>query len=306
MNGFIVINKPAGITSATAVAKIKKRLPKKTKIGHTGTLDPNVTGVLPLAIGKATKAIAYMDDEVKVYRCTMRFGMSTDTQDIWGKIAVQTKVVPFEQTTIERLLAHFTGDIMQVPPMYSARKVDGKRLYDLARAGIEVARHPTKTTIFGFSDVDYQHPELSYTVRCARGTYVRTLCVDMADSLGTIACMSALKRLATGPFTLDQSIGLDRLENMTNEQLDNALLPINIMFDQLPIIAVDYVHAIHLVNGVKVNLARFTSLNQPYDQHYSIHCQNNFIGVAKGAGQSIRLDKIFVTEQQLKQIISRR
>ncbi len=297
MHGFIVIDKPAGMTSATVVAKVKKMLPKGTKIGHAGTLDPNVTGVLPLAIGKATKSIAYMNNEQKTYQCTMQFGLKTDTADIWGDVIEQRSTAPFNIADIMSALKTLSGRIEQTPPMYSAVKHKGRRLYDLARSGITVERQAKSIEIFSYDDIGYQHPFLHFTVTCSRGTYVRTLCEDIADQLDSVACMTALRRTCSGPFELDQARALAQL---TENNIDDAVLPIDIMFADTVRISIDYKHAVHLLNGVKVDLRRFCKQASKNRDLYSVYYKSLFIGVAKTNKTSIRLDKLLIDKETLE------
>ncbi len=299
MHGFIVIDKPTGMTSASIVNKVKKLLPKGTKIGHTGTLDPNVTGVLALAIGRATKSIAYLNNERKCYRCSMQFGLKTDTADIWGEVIKKQDVNAFDLTQINDVLNTLSGKIKQVPPMYSAAKHQGKRLYQLARSGQIVERQAKLIEIFNYRDIVYQHPFLHFTVICSRGTYVRTLCEDIANELGTLACMTALCRTLSGPFRQCQALSLTQL---TTADISDKLLPIEIMFDNLIEILVDYKHAVHLLNGVKVDLKRF--IEQPLDSTsklYTVYYKTFFIGVAETIGKQIRLKTLFTDNASLEE-----
>ncbi len=298
MHGFIVVDKPAGLTSAAVVSKVKKLLPKGTKIGHTGTLDPNVTGVLALALGKATKSIRFMDAEKKCYRCSMQFGIKTTTADIWGAVERQHAVTAFELADIMSALTALSGKIEQVPPMFSAAKHQGKRLYQLARSGQTVERKAKTIEVFGYDDIVYQHPYLHYTVTCSRGTYVRTLCEDIAAKLGSIACMTALQRTVSGPFNINQA---QPLAQLTATNIADYILPIEIMFNKLTNISIDYKHAVHLLNGVKVNLKRF--INQPLTDAtacYGVYYKNLFIGVARGTTDQILLDKLFTDKTTLE------
>ncbi len=292
MHGFIVIDKPAALTSAAVVGRLKKLLPKKIKIGHTGTLDPNVTGVLPVALGKATKSIAFMGEERKVYRCTLRFGIRTDSADIWGTELEKKQVSPFTTNEINVALAALTGKLAQTPPMYSAAKHNGKRLYELARSGQVVERRAKSIEIFSYGDVVYNHPELSFTVYCSRGTYVRTLCEDIAGKLNSIATMTALRRLASGPFKESDSIAL---ENLTRENIGTHLLPIDFMFGDCAVINVDFDHAKHLLNGVKVDLRRFTNaVNPSRAARYAVYYNTLFVGVAENRQSTIKFIKAFI------------
>ncbi len=298
MHGFIVVDKPAGVTSAAVVAKVKKLLPKDTKIGHTGTLDPNVTGVLALAIGRATKGIAYLSTEKKVYRCSMQFGIKTDSADIWGNLLERQTVKTFEYDQINRVLKSLSGKIEQVPPMYSAVKHDGKRLYQLAREGKTVARRAKTIEVFSYDDVDYQSPFLHFTVSCSRGTYVRTLCEDIASALDSVACMTALQRTVSGPFVLNQA---KQLAQLTVTNLAELLLPIDILFTDATKIRVDYKHAHHLLNGVKVNLKRFikTPVHNA-DTLFAVYYHTHFIGIAKYADKQILLERLFTDKTTLE------
>ncbi len=292
MHGFIVVDKPAAMTSAAVVARVKKILPPKTKIGHTGTLDPNVTGVLPIALGKATKTIAFMQDERKCYRCTMRFGLRTDSADIWGNELESLSVEPFAMEQIDDALCAMTGKLMQVPPMYSAAKLNGKRLYQLARSGQVVERRAKPIEIFSYGDVEYNHPELSFTVACSRGTYVRTLCEDIAAALDCIATMTSLCRLASGPFKLADGVALEQL---SADNVADRLLPVEFLFGDYPPINVDFRHAKHLLNGVKVDLRRFTNQSQSVDgQRFAVYYKQLFIGLAENRQTTIKFMKAFI------------
>ena len=183
MNGFLIIDKPAGITSHDVVA-IVRRILKQKKVGHTGTLDPFATGVLPVALGEATKIIPYLDESVKEYRAIMRLGISTDSQDLTGKIVQQKDEGSITEARVLEAFAAVTGSISQVPPMFSAVKQGGVPLYKLARLGEEVERAPRQIIIHTLSMNHFQLPFVTFTVRCSRGTYVRTLANDLGDIIG--------------------------------------------------------------------------------------------------------------------------
>ncbi len=300
MHGFIVIDKAAGITSAGVVAQVKKMLPKGTKIGHCGTLDPNVTGVLALAIGKATKAIPYLSDEIKRYQCSMRFGIKTTTADIWGEVLERREAqTAFSIAAINNALRDLTGKIEQLPPMFSAAKIEGRRLYQLARAGQTIARKAKQIEVFGYSDIRYDYPDLHFTVSCSRGSYVRTLCEQIAAQLNSVATMTALRRLQSGPFQLSDAHDVTLL----NSTLIKAkLLPITILFKQLRSIYVDYKHALHLTHGVKVNLARFINKTESFkgDERFAVYYKTIFIGVASRRAAEIRIEKLFLDSDSLQ------
>ncbi|MDD2336823.1 MAG: tRNA pseudouridine(55) synthase TruB [Geobacteraceae bacterium] len=211
MHGFLVIDKPAGITSHDVVAKVRRVLSQK-KVGHTGTLDPFATGVLPVALGDATKVISHLDESVKEYRAIMRLGITTDTQDCTGKVLEQKDFEKITETQVLEAFANFTGIISQLPPMFSAVKQGGVPLYKLARLGEEVERTPRQICIHTLSMNHYQLPFITFTVCCSRGTYVRTLAKDLGDTLGCGAHLVELRRLKSGLFTEDLSIPLQLLE----------------------------------------------------------------------------------------------
>jgi tRNA pseudouridine55 synthase len=216
MHGFLVIDKPAGITSHDVVANVRRVL-KQKKVGHTGTLDPFATGVLPIALGDATKVIPYLDESVKEYQAIMRLGITTDTQDCTGKILQQKDFDSITDTLVLEAFADFTGSLSQLPPMFSAVKKGGVPLYKLARRGEEVERTPRQICIHTLSLNHYQLPFITFTVRCSRGTYVRTLAKDLGDALRCGAHLVELRRLRSGLFTEDMSIPLHLLPQRSLE-----------------------------------------------------------------------------------------
>lgn len=229
--GILALNKPAGMTSHDCVAKIR-RIYSTKKVGHTGTLDPEVTGVLPICIGRATKIAEYMSDYGKEYIGEVTLGFSTETEDAHGaKVSEKpvTEDIPFQ--VIEDILKSMTGEIEQIPPMYSAVKVNGKKLYEYARQGISVERPKRKVTIYELellnSDktLTKELPVFSFRVKCSKGTYVRTLAVEIGERLGLPAHMSNLKRTASGPFTIDECVTFEQLES-GDIPLDEYLVPL--------------------------------------------------------------------------------
>ena len=219
MNGIIVIDKPQAYTSHDIVAIVKKKLGEK--VGHTGTLDPNATGVLPLLIGKGTKLSGYLIDHDKTYEVELKFGEKTDTADGEGKI-LETREVPASVwKQVSGVLASFQGRQKQMPPMYSAIKVKGKKLYEYARSGKEVAIPEREIEIFAIH-LEKQNTEkqaITFMVHCSKGTYIRSLCEDIAEKLGTVGYMKNLRRKTVGKFTLEDAITLDTFEKMTVEDI---------------------------------------------------------------------------------------
>ncbi|MDA8429272.1 MAG: tRNA pseudouridine(55) synthase TruB [Geobacteraceae bacterium] len=211
INGFIVIDKPAGITSHDVVSRVRRILGTR-KVGHTGTLDPFATGVLPVAVNDATKAIPFLDEGVKCYEAVMQLGVATDTLDMTGMIVCEADWQSVTQERIESLFKRFTGHLTQIPPMYSAIKCDGQPLYKLARKGQVVARKTRDITVYSLELLSFVPPFSEFRVVCSRGTYVRTLADDIGTVLGCGAALKELRRTASGPFRISTSSTLDTLE----------------------------------------------------------------------------------------------
>ena len=219
MNGILLVDKPSGWTSNDVVCKMKGVLHER-RTGHSGTLDPMATGLLPLFIGKATKAVEFAENDIKKYIAGISFGIVTDTQDISGNIISEQKCIVTEQEFLSAAEA-FTGELEQIPPMYSALKQNGNRLYDLARQGIEVARKPRIINIGSIELISAIDNGFIFSVVCSAGTYIRTLCHDIGHYLGCGACLSSLRRIRCGGFSIDNAYKLDRIIEMaeTKEEL---------------------------------------------------------------------------------------
>lgn len=211
MDGVIVIRKEKGFTSHDVVAKLRGILHMK-KIGHTGTLDPDAEGVLPVALGKATRLVDMITDKEKTYEAVMRLGVVTDTQDMSGTVLSQTTELSVTEEELCTVVSSFVGDYMQVPPMYSALKVNGKKLYELAREGKTVERKPRPVHFYEIEILDISFPLVRFRVTCSKGTYIRTLCHDIGEKLGCGAAMESLLRTKVGRFTLDDAITLAQTE----------------------------------------------------------------------------------------------
>ncbi|RME61790.1 MAG: tRNA pseudouridine(55) synthase TruB [Alphaproteobacteria bacterium] len=250
IDGWINLDKPAGMTSAHAVAKVK-RLLDAAKVGHGGTLDPMATGVLPIALGAATKLLPYVVDREKVYDFTIRWGEDRDTDDAEGAVTDTSPKRP-SLAAIDAALPAFTGDILQVPPAYSAVKVAGQRAYDLARAGAAVALAPRPVRVMAFARRDGHDggETTSFRVRCGKGTYVRALARDLAHRLGTCGHVAALTRVAVGPFALKQAISLESLAELGHKApRDSLIAPLTAALDDIPAIAVTAAEARRLRSG---------------------------------------------------------
>ncbi len=229
MNGIINVYKEKGYTSHDVVAKLRGML-KERRIGHTGTLDPEAEGVLPVCIGKATKVCELLTGESKTYHTVLLLGVETDTQDLTGQLLRRSEVCCTEEE-LRSCTETFVGEQMQTPPMYSAVKVNGKRLYELARQGIEVERKARKIRIEEIRIDRIEWPEVELTVRCSRGTYIRTLCQDIGAALGCGGCMKSLLRTRVGPFSLENSKKLAEIETCCREgKLKDMLCPIDALF----------------------------------------------------------------------------
>lgn len=280
MNGILCVNKPEGWTSFDVVAKVRGIVHTR-KVGHAGTLDPMATGVLPLFLGIATKACDVMPGEDKAYRATFRLGMTTTTQDRTGEVLTQTPSAVTEEQLRAALLS-FCGEIEQIPPMYSAVQVNGRRLYDLARAGREVERKPRKVTIYALSllSFDEEHQTGVLDVRCSKGTYIRTLCHDLGAALGVGATLTALKRYEAGNFSLSDCYTIEELQQFEEQGvLEEKVLPVEQVFLQLPKIRLNAVQSVKFQNGVKLDLNR-VRYKKVDGLHRVFDAENHFLGLA--------------------------
>ena len=253
MNGIIVINKPPLKTSHDMVNFVR-RLTGIKKVGHTGTLDPMATGVLPICIGKATKAADMLTASDKEYKTQLILGKTTDTQDASGKILKELPVCVTKEDIFEAI-SHFIGEINQIPPMFSAIKKDGKKLYELARQGISIEREPRMVTVYGIdvTDIDLESNTVTLLVKCSKGTYIRTLCEDIGNRLGCGAYMNTLVRTKSAGFTIEQSITEDELIKMRDGgSLENAILPLDSVFEEYAKIKLNGTLAKKVKNGVRI------------------------------------------------------
>ena len=234
INGVLNIHKEKGFTSHDVVAKLRGIVGQK-KIGHTGTLDPDATGVLPVCLGKATKLCDMLTDKSKTYETVMLLGKTTDTQDISGEVLKEEAYEHLTEEEVEKAILSFEGDYAQIPPMYSALKVNGKKLYELAREGIEVERKARPITIHSIQIKEIDLPRVRMEVYCSKGTYIRTLCNDIGEKLGCGACMEELLRTKVSCFTLADSLTLAEVQKMKEEgKLEEILTPIDSLFASYP------------------------------------------------------------------------
>ena len=232
-SGVLIINKPEGVTSHDIVNKIR-RLYSTRRVGHTGTLDPLATGVLTVLIGRAAKAAEYLAADTKEYVATLRLGITTDTEDVTGTVLTSCNILPSPQQVFDAV-KEFEGDIEQIPPMYSALKVDGQKLCDLARKGVSVERKPRPITIFSIEAEATDTPsDYILKVKCSSGTYIRTLCADIGERLGCGGAMATLCRSSAGDFSIDCSHTIPELEAMDTDARQALLLPVESLFSDLP------------------------------------------------------------------------
>lgn len=249
MQGFLVIDKPAGISSHDVVRRVRRACGIR-RVGHAGTLDPLATGLLPVAIGDATRLIEYFADREKGYSATMLLGSETDTQDSEGEVLATGDWQSVDADRIEQALTAFRGEIDQVPPMYSALKKDGVPLYRLARQGVDVERPARRMTIHSLQMTRFAPPEVDFDVICSKGTYVRTLCHDIGRNLGCFGHMTSLRRFLHGRFDLSMAVSLEQVEQADSGQLEELLLdPLEALGD-LPRFSIDGEPYARLLNGI--------------------------------------------------------
>ncbi len=298
-SGIINVYKEAGYTSFDVVARLRGIL-KIKKIGHTGTLDPDATGVLPVCVGKATKLCDMLTDKDKVYECVMMLGVETDTYDLSGRILERNSVTASEDEIVAAINS-FVGDIMQVPPMYSALKVNGKKLYELAREGKEVERKARPVTIFSIDILNISLPEVSIRIHCSKGTYIRSLCHDVGEKLGCGCAMKSLIRTRVSMFDIADARTLDEIERIVKAgNLDGIMLPIDQAFEGLEtVFVIPADEAIkHAVNGVPIPSTEvFAESISGFEdgKRYRIYLSDNrFIGVYSYNEDIFTLEKMFL------------
>jgi len=275
VHGVVLLDKPLKLSSNHALQRVK-RLFDANKAGHTGSLDPLATGMLPICLGEATKVSAFLLDADKTYRFKCKLGKKTATGDAEGEV-LQTR--PYEHillADIEKHLPELSGDIMQVPPMYSALKKDGQRLYDLARQGIEVERKARPVTIYSLDIISFENGEVELEARCSKGTYVRTLCEDLGELLGCGAYVTELRRTSVGPYQ-SQMYTLDELMEIAEqgyEALDETMLALDSGIDDWPMVELDADSAYYIKLGQPVQIAR-----APTEGRVRIYADGVFIGL---------------------------
>ncbi|EOU1647869.1 MAG: tRNA pseudouridine(55) synthase TruB [Clostridium perfringens] len=294
MNGVINIYKNTGMTSFDVVAMVR-RVAKMKKVGHTGTLDPAASGVLPVCLGKATKIIDYIMENKKVYRVNLKLGMVTDTYDLEGEVLIEKDASHITKDEILNCINSFVGTIDQVPPMYSALKQNGVRLYELARQGIEVHREARKVTIYSIENIKIEsNDNIQMDVCCSKGTYIRSLCYDIGEKLNVGATMTALERIQNGPFTKEEAINI---EDLTEELLEKHIISIEKALDSFEKITVNEKFGKLLRNGVKVFDNRMYSEEVEFNKLYRVYEDNGvFLGLGKRDEKGFKLEKLLIEE----------
>lgn len=295
MDGVINFLKPKGMTSHDAVYFFRKLLNIK-KIGHTGTLDPNAIGVLPICIGKATRISEYLLDVDKEYIGELTLGSSTDTLDSDGSIINRSDLLVTDEE-IEKTFSKYQGKITQTPPMYSAIRVNGKRLYELARQGIEVERKSRQVNIYNLDIMNIKEgKKIFFYTKCSKGTYIRTLCHDIGFDLKTYGHMSYLIRVGVGNFTLENSYGMDFLKNLSKSNIKDLLTPMDLAIFHLGELVVPNNLYNKLINGVKLSIGKDTNI--VYNTPLRIYCMEKFIGIGKILAteneQFLKMDKVLI------------
>jgi len=291
MDGILLVIKPPGMTSFDVVAWLRGVL-RVGKIGHAGTLDPAAAGLLPVCMGKATKAVEWFSNFDKSYRAEMVLGIETNTQDSSGEI-VNEAPVALGIETIRSAFDEFIGEYGQIPPMYSAVRVKGKRLYELARKGVELERKERKIRINSldiiYARLDAEHPAVRFDVNCSKGTYIRTLCHDIGQKLGCGAHMSFLIRTGVGPFGLSRAVTLEEVKRRQGENsLKNILCPVDLIFQNYPSIIVDERSMKLFLNGAPMECSGFCGLG----------ANGETVRVYSGTGLFIGLGKVFTEKEK--------
>ena len=263
MNGIVIVDKPSGWTSQDVTAKLRGVFQTR-RIGHGGTLDPMATGVLPVFVGRATRGVEFFEHAEKTYEAVLRLGVTTDTEDMTGNVLSQQSV-QLSQEEFLAVLPRFRGEILQTPPMYSALKVNGQKLYDLARKGVTVERKPRPVTIYELTCLDFNGETAKLRVRCSKGTYIRTLCKDIGEALGCGGCMESLRRTAAGEYTEERSVALQTL--LGSDHPEQYLLPVDTMFANFPAYTMTQKQALRCKNGNPFSVSLPEGNYRTYDEN---------------------------------------
>lgn len=289
LKGILNVNKEKGISSARVVSLVRRALNMK-KVGHTGTLDLEASGVLPIVIGKATRVSDYMMTKDKVYETELILGAKTDTLDAAGEIIEKSDKVVTKEEFLQAMKT-FKGEIDQIPPMYSALKINGKKLYDLAREGIEIERKKRKVNIYDIELLDFAFPKATIRVTCSKGTYIRTLVDDIGEKLGTLAYVNELARVRVGDFDIKDSIKSGDLLEIPKEDLIKRLYPIDTALKDFDKIILDRKYLDNLVNG------QIVEVDKTYGKIIRVYAGDDFIGLGNNYSRDgknfLKMEKVF-------------
>ena len=290
MDGIVNVMKPAGMTSHDVVARLRRVYHTK-KVGHTGTLDPDAVGVLPVCVGQATRLVEYFTEKDKTYKVIMQFGTETNTQDASGEVTVTTELPSLSKAEFVALTEQFIGEIQQIPPMYSAIKKDGQPLYKLARQGVEVEVEPRPVVIHGIKVLMYNKESAMLEVHCGKGTYIRTLCQDLGRACGSSAHMTYLMRLSSGMFTIADAVPLARLEQ--SDTPEQFLQDMNTCLGEMPsVVAVDAKMTERIVNGLSQK-ARGAELLPEGTVCRAVTEQGTLLAIGTVTNQAFQPNKVF-------------
>lgn len=288
-SGILNINKKKGISSAKCVSLVRKALNQK-KVGHTGTLDLEASGVLPIVVGKATRVSDYMMGKDKTYETLIEFGKKTDTLDSAGEVIAKSEK-KITRDDLEKVLENYKGEITQIPPMYSALKVNGKKLYDLAREGIEIERKKRKVTIYDIELLDFNFPYAKLKVTCSKGTYIRTLVDDIGEELATFAYVKDLCRVRVGDFRIEDSIYSDDILEMDKETLIKSLNNLDMALDNFHRYDLDKKYFSNAINGMTIRI------EDKLEEKVRVYVGDEFIGLGKsfikGEEYFLKMEKVF-------------
>ena len=262
MNGIVIVDKPQDWTSQDVTARLR-RVFNTRRIGHGGTLDPMATGVLPVFVGRATRGVEFFEHAEKIYEATLRFGITTDTEDITGAV-LEEREVSLSERDFLNVLPKFRGKIQQIPPMYSALKVNGQKLYDLARQGKVVERQPREIEIFELTCLEFAKNTARLRIHCSKGTYIRTLCKDIGAALGCGGCMESLRRVRAGEYSIEEAVPLEKLLEAENPQ--QYLLSVDSMFAQHPAVTLTAKQETRCRNGNSFSIALSDGTYRVYGQ----------------------------------------
>jgi len=290
ISGILNVNKEVGISSNKCVSLVKKALNTR-KVGHTGTLDLEAYGVLPIVIGKATRVSDYLMDDKKEYITEAVFGKRTDTLDYSGEV-LDTSDIVFDKDQLLEVMEGFKGEITQIPPMYSAIKVNGQKLYDLARNGVEIERKVRKVNIYEFELLEYEFPKAKFKITCSKGTYIRTLIDDLGDKLGSFAYVDSLCRSKVGDFFIENSVKSQDLLSMYKDQLLSKLKPVDFALSSYKKVTLPNTYYKQAINGMTMLVENYYG-----DELVRVYIGDEFIGLAKSSigndRNFLKMDKVF-------------